>query len=170
MKFVKSNFDRRKMNKTLTISYQEFENWTSLSSKEQDLVQKAYLIAEKAYAPYSNFRVGAMLLLEDGTEVAGNNQENIAYPSGLCAERVALFYAGANFPETTIQTLVIVANGDLIKQDDCVSPCGSCRQVIAESEKRQKTNIRIILVSESGKTFVFDKGTDLLVFAFGISE
>jgi cytidine deaminase len=158
------------MNKTLTISYQEFENWTSLDPKEQDLVLKAYSIAEKAYAPYSNFRVGAMLLLEDGTEVAGNNQENIAYPSGLCAERVALFYAGANFPETAIQTLVIVAKGDLIKQDDCVSPCGSCRQVIAESEKRQSTNIRIILVSESGRTFVFDKGTDLLVFAFGISE
>ncbi len=158
------------MNKTLTISYQEFENWTSLDPKEQDLVQKAYSIAEKAYAPYSNFRVGAMLLLEDGTEVAGNNQENIAYPSGLCAERVALFYAGANFPETAIQTLVIVAKGDLIKQDDCVSPCGSCRQVIAESEKRQSTNIRIILVSESARTFVFEKGTDLLVFAFGISE
>jgi cytidine deaminase len=158
------------MNKTLTISYQEFENWTSLGSKEQELVQKAYSIAEKAYAPYSNFRVGAMLLLEDGTEVAGNNQENIAYPSGLCAERVALFYAGANFPEAAIQTLVIVAKGDLIKQDDCVSPCGSCRQVIAESEKRQKTNIRVILVSESGRTFIFEKGTDLLVFAFGISE
>jgi cytidine deaminase len=158
------------MNKTLTISYQEFENWTSLGSKEQELVHKAYSIAEKAYAPYSNFRVGAMLLLEDGTEVAGNNQENIAYPSGLCAERVALFYAGANFPETAIQTLVIVAKGDLIKQDDCVSPCGSCRQVIAESEKRQKTNIRVILVSESGRTFIFEKGTDLLVFAFGISE
>lgn len=158
------------MNKTLTISYQEFENWTSLGSKEQELVQKAYSIAEKAYAPYSNFRVGAMLLLEDGTEVAGNNQENIAYPSGLCAERVALFYAGANFPETAIQTLVIVAKGDLIKQDDCVSPCGSCRQVIAESEQRQMTNIQVILVSESGRTFIFEKGTDLLVFAFGISE
>ena len=102
--------------------------------------------------------------------MAGNNQENIAYPSGLCAERVALFYAGANFPETAIRTMVIVAKGDLIKQDDCVSPCGSCRQVIAESEKRQSSNIRIILVSESGRTFVFDKGIDLLVFAFGISE
>jgi cytidine deaminase len=167
---LKATLKEIKMNKTLTISYQEFENWTSLDPKEQDLVQKAYSIAEKAYAPYSNFRVGAMLLLEDGTEVAGNNQENIAYPSGLCAERVALFYAGANFPETAIQTLVIVAKGDLIKQDDCVSPCGSCRQVIAESEKRQSTNIRIILVSESGRTFVFDKGTDLLVFAFGIPE
>jgi len=158
------------MNKTLTIAYQEFENWSSLDSQEQELVQKAYAIAEKAYAPYSNFKVGAMLLLEDGTEVAGNNQENIAYPSGLCAERVALFYAGANFPETAIKTLVVVAKGDLVKKDDCVSPCGSCRQVIAESEHRQTTSIRIILVSESGRTFVFERGTDLLVFAFGISR
>ena len=158
------------MNKALTISYQEFENWSSLDSQEQELVQKAYTIADKAYAPYSNFRVGAILLLENGMEVAGNNQENIAYPSGLCAERVALFYAGANFPETAIKTLVVVAKGDLIKKDDCVSPCGSCRQVIAESEHRQTTNIRIILVSESGRTFIFEKGTDLLVFAFGISR
>ena len=158
------------MNRTLTIPYQEFENWSSLDPQEQELVQKAYSIADKAYAPYSNFRVGAMLLMEDGMEVAGNNQENIAYPSGLCAERVALFYAGANFPETAIKTLVVVAKGDLVKQDDCVSPCGSCRQVLAESEKRQTTNIRTILVSESGRTFVFERGTDLLVFAFGISR
>ena len=158
------------MNKTLTVSYQEFENWLSLDSAEQSLVQKAYLIADKAYAPYSNFKVGAMLLMEDGTEIAGNNQENIAYPSGLCAERVALFYAGANYPGNAIQTLVVVAKGDLIKKDDCVSPCGSCRQVIAESEKRQKTNIRVILVSESGRTFIFERGTDLLVFAFGIAQ
>jgi cytidine deaminase len=158
------------MNKALIISYQEFENWSSLDSQEQELVQKAYTIADKAYAPYSNFRVGAILLLENGMEVAGNNQENIAYPSGLCAERVALFYAGANFPETAIKTLVVVAKGDLIKKDDCVSPCGSCRQVIAESEHRQTTNIRIILVSESGRTFIFEKGKDLLVFAFGITR
>jgi cytidine deaminase len=158
------------MNKALTISYQEFENWSSLDSQEQELVQKAYTIADKAYAPYSNFRVGAILLLENGMEVAGNNQENIAYPSGLCAERVALFYAGANFPETAIKTLVVVAKGDLIKKDDCVSPCGSCRQVIAESEHRQTTSIRIILVSESGRTFIFEKGKDLLVFAFGITR
>ncbi len=156
------------MNKKLTIDYQEFDNWSSLDAAEQKLVEKAYQICEKAYAPYSNFKVGAVVLLKDGTEITGNNQENIAYPSGLCAERVALFYAGANYPGTAIETLVIVAKGDLIKPDDCVSPCGSCRQVIAESEFRQKTAMRVILVSESGRTFVFEKGTDLLVFAFGM--
>lgn len=156
------------MNKTINIDYQEFKNWTELIDSEQVLVQKAYQICDKAYAPYSNFNVGAAILLEDGTEVLGNNQENIAYPSGLCAERVALYYAGANFPDLAIKTLVVVAKGDLIGPDDCVSPCGSCRQVIAESEKRQKSPFRVILVSESGRTFVFEKGTDLLIFAFGL--
>ncbi|TXI83701.1 MAG: cytidine deaminase [Crocinitomicaceae bacterium] len=156
------------MNKELRINYQEFEHYRSLTEREQTLVSNAYLACENAYAPYSKFHVGAVLLLEDGTEVVGNNQENIAYPSGLCAERVALFYAGANFPGTRIETLVVVATGDLIQPNDCVSPCGSCRQVIAESEFRQKAPMKIILVSQTGRTFVFERGTDLLVFAFGM--
>ncbi len=156
------------MNKELRINYQEFEHYRSLTEREQTLVSNAYLACENAYAPYSKFHVGAVLLLEDGTEVVGNNQENIAYPSGLCAERVALFYAGANFPGTRIETLVVVAKGDLIQPNDCVSPCGSCRQVIAESEFRQKAPMKIILVSQTGRTFVFERGTDLLVFAFGM--
>lgn len=156
------------MNKELRINYQEFEHYRSLTEREQTLVSNAYLACENAYAPYSKFHVGAVLLMEDGTEVVGNNQENIAYPSGLCAERVALFYAGANFPGTRIETLVVVAKGDLIQPNDCVSPCGSCRQVIAESEYRQKAPMKIILVSQTGRTFVFERGTDLLVFAFGM--
>lgn len=156
------------MNKELRISYQEFEHYRSLSDSEQELVKKAYETCEKAYAPYSRFQVGAVLKLEDGNVVLGNNQENIAYPSGLCAERVALFYAGANFPKMKIDTLVVVAKGDLIQPNDCVSPCGSCRQVIAESEYRQQSPMKIILVSESGRTFVFEKGADLLIFAFGM--
>jgi cytidine deaminase len=102
--------------------------------------------------------------------VKGSNQENIAYPSGLCAERVALFFAGANYPNVAIEKLVVIAKGDLIKSDDCVSPCGSCRQVISESERRQAIPMQVILVSESGRTFVFDRGTDLLIFPFGIQE
>lgn len=156
------------MNKKLTIEYQEFESWKTLDTAEQELVHKAYEICAKAYAPYSKFLVGAVALLENGKLVTGNNQENIAYPSGLCAERVTLFYAGANYPDVPVKTLVIVAKGDLIKPDDCVSPCGSCRQVIAESEFRQQKPIRVLLVSESGRTFVFERGTDLLVFAFGM--
>ncbi len=156
------------MRKTLTIDYQQYESWLELDKFEQELIEKAYQICHEAYAPYSKFKVGAAVLLEDGTVVLGNNQENIAYPSGICAERVALFYAGANHPNVAIQTLVIVSKGDLIQPEDCVSPCGSCRQVISESEKRQKKAFRVIMVSQSGKTFVFDKGTDLLIFAFGL--
>lgn len=156
------------MRKTLTIDYQQYESWLELDKFEQELIEKAYQICDEAYAPYSKFKVGAAVLLEDGTVVLGNNQENIAYPSGICAERVALFYAGANHPNVAIQTLVIVSKGDLIQPEDCVSPCGSCRQVISESEKRQKKAFRVIMVSQSGKTFVFEKGTDLLIFAFGL--
>jgi cytidine deaminase len=157
------------MQKTLKIEYQEFDSWKELSNAEQTLVQDAYKICDKAYAPYSKFNVGAAVLMEDGNVILGNNQENIAFPSGLCAERVALFYAGANHPSVQVETLVIVAKGDFIADDACLSPCGSCRQVIAESEKRQQKPIRVILVSKSGRTFVFDKGTDLLIFAFGLT-
>ena len=156
------------MNKTLAINYQEFNHYRDLDPKVQELVHKAYEIAEKAYAPYSNFHVGAILEMEDGSVISGSNQENIAYPSGLCAERVALFYAGAQFPGKEIKRIVVVAKGDLIGKDDCLSPCGSCRQVIAESERRQNTEIEIYLISQSGKTFIFSSIKDLLVFPFGL--
>lgn len=156
------------MEKSIQINYQEFTHYSSLDTSTQNLIVKAYEIADKAYAPYSQFHVGAVLLLEDGQLILGNNQENMAYPSGLCAERVALFYAGANFSDKKIQQLVVVAKGDLIGPDECVSPCGSCRQVIVECEKRQSVGFQVVLVSASGRTFVFEKGSDLLIFPFGI--
>jgi cytidine deaminase len=156
------------MKHTLTVQYEIIEHWSELNEQEQLLVQKAQEASLKAYAPYSNFLVGASVLLANGEIVTGNNQENIAYPSGLCAERVALFYVGANYPDQAVQTLVVVAKGTLVKPEDCISPCGSCRQVIAESEFRQKTPIRMILVAQNGRTFVFDKASDLLVFPFGM--
>jgi cytidine deaminase len=156
------------MKKTLEIIYDEYAHYSELDKETQALVNEAYEICHQAYAPYSNFYVGAVALLDDGTIVRGNNQENIAYPSGLCAERVALFYAGANLPKNSIQKLVIVAKGDLIEPDACLSPCGSCRQVISESERRQSKPIEITLVSENGRTFVFQQSSDLLVFPFGM--
>lgn len=156
------------MQKSIQIEYLEYAHFSELNLHEIDLVVRAFEVADRAYAPYSKFHVGAIALLDNGEIVEGNNQENIAYPSGLCAERVALFSAGANFPSTPITLLVIVAKGDLIKPDDCVSPCGSCRQVIAESERRYQKNMKVILVSEGGRTFVFQKGTDLLIFPFGM--
>jgi cytidine deaminase len=161
---------RHNMKHTHTIHYEIIPHWTELSAGEQELVEKAQEASAKAYAPYSHFFVGASVLLDNGAIVTGNNQENIAYPSGLCAERVALFYVGANYPEQSVRTLVVVAKGTLVKPEDCISPCGACRQVIAESEFRQKTPIRMILVAQNGRTFLFDKASDLLVFPFGMEE
>lgn len=156
------------MKKQLKIDYEWLEHWKELPGSEHILIEKAYEAAENAYAPYSSFKVGAAVLLEDGTIVKGNNQENIAYPSGLCAERVALFYAGANYPGTAVKTIAVLAKGELIAKDECVSPCGSCRQVIAESESRQQQDIRIILVAQDGKTWIFNSIKDILVFPFGV--
>ncbi|WP_341907784.1 cytidine deaminase [Fluviicola taffensis] len=156
------------MKKQLKIDYEWLDHWKELPESEYILIEKAYEASKDAYAPYSNFKVGAALLLADGTIVKGNNQENIAYPSGLCAERVALFYAGANYPNTAVKTIVVLAQGDLVAVDECVSPCGSCRQVIAESESRQQEAIRIILVAQDGKTWIFDSIKDILVFPFGV--
>ena len=158
------------MKHTHTVHYEIIGHYSALSQTEQELIRRAYEAAENAYAPYSRFKVGAGLLLEDGTLILGNNQENIAYPSGLCAERVALFYAGANHSEKAVRTLVVVAKGTLVEADDCISPCGSCRQVMAQSEYRQETPIRLILVAQTGKTFIFDNASDLLVFPFGMDR
>jgi cytidine deaminase len=94
--------------------------------------------------------------------------ENIAFPSGLCAERVALFYAGANYPDSEIETLCIVAKGDLVPKNHILSPCGSCRQVMLESENRQRVPIRVILINQDGKVLIVESAKDFLPFGFGI--
>lgn len=118
---------------------------TDADAIAQMLLDKATEAARRAYAPYSRFRVGAAALLSDGTLVTGNNQENAAYPSGLCAERVTVFYANSRYPDTAITHLLIVAETDegLLRQP--VTPCGACRQVLIETEKRQGSPIRIYL-------------------------
>ena len=156
------------MNKKVEIQYEEYSHWNELGKEEQDLVKHAYQICENAYAPYSKFSVGASALLSNNEIVKGSNQENIAYPSGLCAERVALFYAGANFPDQDVVTLCIVAKGDLVPFDKILSPCGGCRQVMVETEMRQSKPYRVILVSQNGVTIVFNSAVDLLPLAFGI--
>lgn len=158
----------KKMKHQITIEYTTAEHYSELSETDQDLVRRAYEVSENAYAPYSHFHVGAAAHLSTGEIILGSNQENIAYPSGLCAERVALFSIGANYPNAVIDTLVVVAKGDLIKFEDCVSPCGSCRQVMAQSEFRQNKPIRVVLVAQNGKAFIFEKASDLLVFPFGM--
>jgi cytidine deaminase len=158
------------MREEINIAYERFEHWNELAASDQHLVEMAYAVSKTAYAPYSKFHVGASLLLSNGEIITGSNQENIAYPSGLCAERVALFYAGANYPDEKVDTLCVVAKGDLLPLDKILSPCGACRQVLLETETRQKQNYRVILVSQNGVSIVINAAKDLLPLAFGITE
>ncbi len=155
------------MEKILTIQFHELESWKLLNDSDQELVKKAYEISQNAYAPYSEFYVGASVQMSNGEVLTGSNQENIAYPSGLCAERVVLFYAGSQFPKTKIDTICVVAKGELLPFDKILSPCGACRQVMLETEIRQTDAMRVILVSQNEKTLVFNNVKDLLPFAFG---
>lgn len=158
------------MEKTISISYEQYGHWNELSAQEQVLVHKANEICGNAYAPYSKFNVGAAVLLESGEVVSGSNQENVAYPSGLCAERVALFYCGANYPNEKVKTICIVAKGDLLPISHQLSPCGACRQVMLETENRQSQPYRVILVNQDNTTTVFYSAKDLLPLAFGLVE
>ena len=155
------------MQKEYSFRFQLYPNWESLQTVDKSVVNKAFEAMEKAYAPYSKFKVGAALLLEDGQIIQGNNQENIAYPSGLCAERVALFHAGAQFPGIAVDLICIVAKGDLMPISQLLSPCGACRQVMLESENRQNKPIRIILVNQDNRTMCIDSVQNLLPFGFG---
>ncbi len=155
------------MQKEYSFKFKLYPNWESLQTIDISVVNKAFEAMEKAYAPYSKFKVGAALLLEDGQIIQGNNQENIAYPSGLCAERVALFHAGAQFPGIAVDLICIVAKGDLMPISQLLSPCGACRQVMLESENRQNKPIRIILVNQDNRTMCIDSVQNLLPFGFG---
>ena len=137
-----------------------------LIQSEQDLIANTQHAFSNAYAPYSGFLVGASVLLENGEIISGSNQENVAYPSGICAERVALFYAGAKYPEVAINTIAISAKSKTFEIEDVVSPCGACRQVMAEYQQKQGKNIRILLHSPNDEVLIANSVTDLLPFMF----
>lgn len=150
----------------LKISFTSFQNTDELNKKDQKLVEKAIKATKTAYAPYSEFYVGAALQLANGKIIIGSNQENSAYPSGLCAERVALFQAGTLFPDIAIETLVITARTKGKKLKTIANPCGACRQVMSESTMRQNNPFRIILIGENGQGYIFDSVDALLPFSF----
>lgn len=156
------------MEKKISIEYTQLSDWKELSFADQQLVREAEQVMSSAYAPYSKFSVGASVLLSNGEIITGSNQENIAYPSGLCAERVALFYAGSNFPKEKVETLCVVAKGDLVDVKTILSPCGGCRQVMVETESRQGKKYRVIMVSQDGTVIIFNSATELLPLAFGV--
>ena len=126
------------------------------SAEEQELIKKCKEAVKYSYAPYSKFNVGAAVLLANGEIISGSNQENVAYPSGLCAERVAIFYANSKFPDIPVKSIAITAFTRNKYIENPVPPCGACRQVIIETETRFKTAIKIILVSRNKITVIED--------------
>jgi cytidine deaminase len=137
-----------------------------LSAEDQSLIRKAEAACNHAYAPYSRFHVGAAIRMENGTIVLGSNQENAAYPSGLCAERTAVFAAGANYPAETIVSLAIAARWADGSAYQPISPCGACRQSVLEYEVRQQTPIRLLMRGPEDKVFVIPAMADLLPLQF----
>ncbi|WP_128331526.1 cytidine deaminase [Apibacter sp. HY039] len=157
------------MVKTLQIGYEEYSTWEELDKEDFQLIQEAKLIRETAYAKYSDFRVGAALLLDNGKIIVGNNQENAAYPSGLCAERTAIFYAIANYPDAQIVKMAVVAGKDE-NTDNPVAPCGACRQVLLEYETRQKKPFEFLFTGMKGRVIKFHQTAQLLPFCFDGSQ
>lgn len=136
-----------------------------VSDEGQPLVRAALKATEHSYAPYSKFHVGAAVLLADGTIVTGSNQENAAYPSGLCAERVALFHAGHQYPDIPVVALAIAAaTGG--KQVESISPCGACRQVLLETEQRYGRPVKVLLCGTK-EVMVAESAASLLPLCFG---
>lgn len=150
--------------KTVETNYTIY-HFDELSGSYQQLINKAKEQVIKAYAPYSGFHVGAAVELENGEIFAGSNQENSAYPSGLCAERVAMFYANAQYPDVPVKTLAIVAhtNGEFLTSP--VTPCGSCRQVLLETETRYEQDITILLYGTEN-TYLIENVKQLLPLCF----
>jgi cytidine deaminase len=143
--------------------------YEELNSEEKKMINDAKEATIKAYAPYSNFKVGAAALLENGEIITGNNQENVAFPSGLCAERTTLFYANSQYPDQAVKALAVAAytKGDFL--DKPISPCGACRQVILETEMRYNHPVKIILYGKK-EIYVVEGIKDLLPLSFGSIE
>ncbi len=137
-----------------------------MPSGDRELLLAAIAQLEKAYAPYSNFHVGAAARLSDGDIFIGSNQENASYPLCMCGERVALYNAAANKPNVPVDAVAITIKNQHATIDKPVSPCGACRQVISEFEYRHKQPIRIILKSDSPEVYVLNSVADILPLGF----
>lgn len=146
--------------------YFEFESLDELSEAGKILMQSAIAARKDAYAPYSNFQVGAAAILENGQTVIGNNQENACYPAGVCAERVAILHAAAKYPGVAIKAIAISATSTKHKVNRPVSSCGICRQSMAEYEQKQKAPIEIFMMGEAGPVIKCNSVLDLIPFAF----
>lgn len=150
----------------ITTTFSVFDNKEELSEDVKNLMEQAIEIRKKAYAPYSRFRVGAAIFLDNGKIVLGSNQESAAYPSGLCAERVAIFQAGAIYPDAKILKIAISATSDERPVTSPIPPCGACRQSISEYEFKQDYPIEIYFMGETGVVYKSDSLKNLLPFMF----
>ncbi|MEN8137313.1 MAG: cytidine deaminase [Bacteroidota bacterium] len=146
--------------------FNEFEDREDLDVANKKLMDLAIEARDRSYSPYSKFSVGAAVLLENGEIVTGNNQENAAYPSGMCAERVAIWTASAMYPEVKVLKLALSGKSRLKVVNTPVSPCGACRQVLSEYEVKQGSDIEIYFTGEFGKVIKTDSVKDLLPFSF----
>ena len=151
-----------------SFEFERFESKSELAAEQKKVVEEAYDISLNAYAPYSQFNVGAAVLLANGQIITGSNQENAAYPSGLCAERVALFYASSHYPGIPVEVLAVTAV-TAGKQVERISPCGGCRQVMKEVENRYKQPVRLLLCGRE-EILCLESAEDLLPLSFGESD
>ena len=154
------------INHEINISFQEYASITELDSTDQELCQQAVIAMENSHSPYSKFKVGTALRLKSGRIILGSNQENAAYPSGLCAERVALFYWGANHPDDPIEAMAVTAHTDQFAITRPVTSCGACLQVLAEYERKQGSPVKVILHCTEGPTWVVNGIETFLPFLF----
>ena len=152
--------------KQISTTIEIYDSVLELPDQIQELMGSAIQARESAYAPYSKFKVGAALILENGEVVKGSNQENASYPSGLCAERTAIYAAGANFPDQKIKVIAITAASTKHDVLEPVPPCGACRQAIAEYEQKQDEPIQIYFTGSKGKVLHVKSLLDILPLAF----
>lgn len=150
----------------LTTTIKVYEELEELSLSDQKLLKQAHQAVHASYSPYSNFKVGAAVLLENGKILGGSNQENASYPLCLCAERTAFSAAASLYPTTKIVAIAVTAKSEKNVIDKPISPCGACRQVICEVEQKFSSDIRIILQGEVGQVYEFNSGKDLMPFSF----
>jgi cytidine deaminase len=154
------------MLKKFEFEYETFADASALSKADQDLLEAARKATATAFAPYSNFKVGAAAKLNSGEIIVGSNQESASYPVGICAERTLLNSIGSQYPSASIQTLAVSYEPVGKASNEPLSPCGMCRQSILDFENRYQAPIRVILAGLEGEVMVFKSGSDLLPFGF----
>jgi len=160
------------MSRTLkhTVELSVYESIDALADSDKELMLRAKKVSETAYAPYSQFYVGAAVRLSSNEIIEGSNQENMAYPSGMCAETVAIYYANSFHSDARIETIAITAHAKDFDVNHPISPCGACRQSMAEYELKQKHPIRLIMTGETGEVYIAESVEMILPFMFNEIE